>query len=418
MLSSSDNSISFEFAALNYTLPEKNSYAYKLENFDPTWRTGSNTFAMYTNLAPGDYTFMVKAANNDGQWNDDPTELKVVIEPTLVQTWYFKVGIFFALIGLSYLLFKTRVKQLQRNQQQLEETVRDRTQQLQSQKEELEKALETLRETQNQLLTSEKMASLGQLTAGIAHEINNPINFISSNVQALKMDFKDVQDVLQKVKALENHQDLKNGIRELLQVGKQMDVQLLQKEINQLLAGIERGTERTVSIVSSLRTFSRNSNETFMSSDIHEGLDSTLTILNSQFNGHINVIKNYGDIPLIPCQIGRLNQVFLNIINNAIHAIDAQPLGDQYPGKIAITTSQQNGDVNIEISDNGVGMDGMTQKRIFEPFYTTKDVGEGTGLGLSISYGIIEQHRGNIEVKSQEGAGTIFHITLPVSQPV
>jgi len=262
------------------------------------------------------------------------------------------------------------------------------------------------------------MASLGQLTAGIAHEINNPINFISSNVQALKMDFKDVQNVLQKVKALENHQDLKNGIRELLQVGKQMDVHLLQKEINQLLAGIERGTERTVSIVSSLRTFSRNSSETFMSSDIHEGLDSTLTILNSQFNGHINVIKNYGDIPLIPCQIGRLNQVFLNIINNAIHAIDAQPLGDQYPGKVAITTSQQNGHVNIEISDNGVGMDDMTQKRIFEPFYTTKDVGEGTGLGLSISYGIIEQHRGNIEVKSQAGTGTTFYITLPVSQSV
>lgn len=417
VLSSADKVISFEFAALNYTLSEKNSYAYKLDNFDQTWTAGGNTYATYTNLDPGNYTFMVKAANNDGKWNNEPTSLAVIIEPTLMQTWYFKVGVFFALLGLSYFLFKTRVKELQRNQQQLEETVRERTQQLQSQKEELEKALDTLRDTQDQLLTSEKMASLGQLTAGIAHEINNPINFISSNVQALKMDFKDVQDVLEKVKALENHQDLKNGIIELLQVGKQMDVQLLQREINQLLGGIERGTERTVSIVSSLRTFSRDSNETFTPANIHEGLDSTLTILNSQLNGHINIAKEYGKVPPIPCQIGRLNQVFLNIISNAIHAIDAQPLGDLYPGVVSIKTFQNREHVNIEISDNGVGMDLTTQKRIFEPFYTTKDIGEGTGLGLSISYGIIEQHRGNIEVKSKEGEGTTFYITLPITQP-
>ena len=416
VLSSSDRSVYFEFAALNYTLPEKNSYAYKLDNFDDTWQTGSNNSVSYTNLDPGSYTFMVKAANNDGKWNEEPTTLTVIMKPTLVQTVYFRVGAFLALLGLSYLLFKTRVRQLQRNQQQLEETVRERTQQLQNRKEELEKTLETLNATQNQLLTSEKMASLGQLTAGIAHEINNPINFISSNVQALKMDFKDVQDVLEKVKALENHPDIKQGISELLQVGKQLDVQLLQKEIEELLAGIERGTDRTVSIVKSLRTFSRNSNETFMPADIHEGIDSTLTILNSQFNGHINVVKKYSSLPAVDCQIGRINQVFLNIINNAIHAIDAHPLGEQYAGEIEISTAQNNGHVHIEIADNGVGMDTSTQNRIFEPFYTTKDVGEGTGLGLSISYGIIEQHGGSLKFESQEGTGTSFYITLPISQ--
>lgn len=414
VLSSDDKVISFEYVALNYTQTHKNSYMYKLDNFDATWQHSSNNSAGYTNLDPGNYTFMVKAANNDGVWNEIPTKLSLVIEPTLLQTWYFKLGALLALLGISYLIFKTRVRQLQRDQIQLEKTVKERTQQLENQKEELEKTLTTLRDTQDQLLTSEKMASLGQLTAGIAHEINNPINFISSNVQALKMDFEDVQNVLQKVKALENHQDLKNGIKELMLVGKQMDVQLLQKEINGLLAGIERGTERTVSIVSSLRTFSRNSNESFRPANIHEGLDSTLTILNSQLNGHIKVIKNYGPLPLVNCQIGRLNQVFLNIINNAIHAIDAHPEGVKFPGEVYISTVLQGNQVIIKVQDNGVGMDPITQKRIFEPFYTTKDVGDGTGLGLSISYGIIEQHKGSIDVESVIGKGTVFNIVLPI----
>jgi len=151
-----------------------------------------------------------------------------------------------------------------------------------------------------------------------------------------------------------------------------------------------------------------------MPSNIHEGLDSTLTILNSQLNGHIKVFKNYGSLPLVNCQIGRLNQVFLNIINNAIHAIDAHVEGVKFPGEINITTLLYGDDVQITIKDNGVGMDIDTQKRIFEPFYTTKDVGEGTGLGLSISYGIIEQHKGTIKVESAAGEGTIFQILLPM----
>ena len=413
VLSSQDKYFAFEFAALNYTQSEKNSYAFKLDPAEETWRVGSHTFKEYNNVEPGNYTFLVKAANNDGYWSE-PTAIDVIIEPTLVQTWYFKTGAFLALLGLSYLLFRTRVRQLQRDQQQLEATVQERTNEIQNQKEELERALGALKETQAQLLTSEKMASLGQLTAGIAHEINNPINFISSNVQALKLDFEDVQDVLRKVKALDNHQDLKKGIKELMQIGKKMDVQLLQKEIEELLGGIERGTTRTVSIVSSLRTFSRNSNESFMPADIHEALDSTLTILNSQLNGHIKVFKNYGAITPVTCQIGRLNQVFLNIINNAIHAIDAHPEGVKFPGEIHISTSLVQNQVQIDIQDNGVGMDTDTQNRIFEPFYTTKDVGDGTGLGLSISYGIIEQHRGGVTVESEKGKGTVFHITLPV----
>ncbi len=410
-----DNNFSFEFVALNFTQSSKNSYAFKLEGADPTWNyVGKQNFAFYNNLEPGNYTFRVKAANNDGKWNEKGTSIDVVVQPTFFQTWYFKIGLVLLLGGLTYLAAITRVNQLKRRQARLEEMVKERTEQVENKNRELERTVKTLKDTQAQLVISEKMASLGQLTAGIAHEINNPINFISSNVQALKMDFADVQNVLKKVKELEHAKTPGQMTRDLIQLCKQLDFDYLEEEISELLAGIERGTERTINIVSSLRTFSRNSTETYAKADIHEGLDSTLTILNSQLNGHIKISKNYGDLPLVRCQISRLNQVFLNIINNSIQAIQAKSNGIPYRGKIQISTRKYRKYVLINIKDNGIGMSETTRKRIFEPFYTTKEVGDGTGLGLSISYGIIEQHKGKIEVKSQKGKGTEFLIILPI----
>ena len=411
----SDNNLSFEFAALNFTQSSKNSYAFKLEGVESTWNyVGKQNFAFYNNLEPGNYTFRVKAANNDGLWNEEGTSIEVIVEPTFYQTWYFKISLVLLLGGLTYLAAVSRVNQLKRRQVRLEEMVKERTEQVENKNRELESTVKTLKDTQAQLVISEKMASLGQLTAGIAHEINNPINFISSNVQALKMDFADVQNILKKVKELEKSNETSKITQELIKLCKQLDFSYLENEISELLAGIERGTERTVNIVSSLRTFSRNSNETFAKADIHEGLDSTLTILHSQFNGHIEVSKNYGNLPPIRCQISRLNQVFLNIINNSIQSIQAKANGSPYQGKIWISTKKYKKYILINIKDNGVGMNEKTRKRIFEPFYTTKDVGDGTGLGLSISYGIIEQHKGKIEVRSQEGKGAEFLIILPI----
>lgn len=411
-----NKAFSFEFVALNYTQPEKNAYKFKLENYDDTWKYPKNqNIAFYANIDPGTYIFRVQAANNDDKWNEKGVSLRVNIQPTLVQTWYFKVGLLLATVGLGYLIYLNRVRSLRQRSITLEKMVKERTDQLEKKNSELASTVQTLENTQQQLVVSEKMASLGQLTAGIAHEINNPINFISSNVQALKMDFQDMQNVLKKVKELEKAKDPVKLTNELITLGKQLDFDLLEEEIGELLGGIERGTERTVNIVSSLRTFSRNSTDNFAKADIHEGIDSTITILNSQFNGHITIEKNYRPLPLIKCQISRLNQVFLNIINNAIQAINSKSNGQLHHGIIKVSTKKMGDQIQISIKDNGVGMDEVTQKRLFEPFYTTKDVGEGTGLGLSISYGIIEQHKGKIEVFSSPDEGTEFLIYLPIS---
>lgn len=426
----SNKSFSFRFAALNYTQSNKNAYAYKLENKDDTWKYPNNqNIAFYDNVTPGNYIFRVKAANNDGIWNETGTSIKVIIKPTFVQTLYFKASLILGIIGLGYLIYLNRVRSLRQRSETLEKMVKERTEELEKKTQQLEQQQEqvehknlelastvkTLKETQQQLVVSEKMASLGQLTAGIAHEINNPINFISSNVQALKMDFQDMQNVLKKVKELEKTSDPAKLTKELIHLGQQLDFDLLEEEISELLAGIERGTERTVNIVSSLRTFSRNSTDNFSKADIHEGLDSTITILNSQFNGHITLERTYGKLPQIRCQISRLNQVFLNLINNSIQAINAKSNGVIHHGIIKITTKKIKDHVQISIKDNGSGMNKETQKRLFEPFYTTKDVGEGTGLGLSISYGIIEQHNGKIDVFSSLGKGTEFIISLPIN---
>jgi len=406
---------SFEFVALNYTQSEKNSYKFKLENYDNTWNYPNNqNIAFYTNIDPGNYVFKVQAANNDGIWNEEGASIKVNIQPYFTQTLYFKVALLLATIGLGYLMYLNRVRSLRQRSITLEKMVKERTEQLETKNKELATTVKTLEDTQQQLVVSEKMASLGQLTAGIAHEINNPINFISSNVQALKMDFQDMQNVLKKVKELENAKDPVKLTNELIHLGRQLDFDLLEEEISELLGGIERGTERTVNIVSSLRTFSRNSTDNFSRANIHEGIDSTITILNSQLNGHISIKKAYGDIPTINCQISRLNQVFLNIINNSIQAINAKSNGIPHPGIIKIGTQKMGDQIQISIKDNGSGMDETTRKRLFEPFYTTKDVGEGTGLGLSISYGIIEQHNGKIDVFSAPGEGTEFLIYLPL----
>jgi len=411
-----NKSFSFEFTALNYTQSKKNAYAYKLENYDDTWQYPNNqNIAFYTNIDPGKYIFRVKAANNDGVWNEEGVSVDVHIQPTFIQTWYFKVALLIGSIGIGYLIYLNRVHSLRQRSTTLEKMVKERTEQVQKQNKQLESTVKTLKETQEQLVVSEKMASLGQLTAGIAHEINNPINFISSNVQALKMDFRDLQEVLKKVKELEKSEEPQTLTNDLIHLCQSLDFDLLEKEIGELLAGIERGTERTVNIVSSLRTFSRNATDNFSLAQIHEGIDSTLTILNSQLNDHITIEKNYGNLPPVRCQISRLNQVFLNIINNSIQAIQAKSNGNIQGGLIKITTKKMSTKVLISIKDNGKGMSETTRKRIFEPFFTTKDIGEGTGLGLSISYGIIEQHNGKIEVFTEPGKGTEFLIHLPVA---
>jgi signal transduction histidine kinase len=273
----------------------------------------------------------------------------------------------------------------------------------------LETAMNKLKEAQNQLVQSEKMASIGQLTAGIAHEINNPINFVSSNISPLKRDLDDILKLLNMCTNAAEKGDLKNEFKKIEKYKDQIEYEFILQEIKQLINGIEEGAKRTIEIVRGLRNFSRLDEGEKKLADINEGIESTLLMLRNQLKNRIEVVKNYGSIPQLLCYPGKLNQVFMNIINNAGQSIKGE-------GSITISTSYHNKHIQISIKDTGQGMARKVADHIFEPFYTTKDVGKGTGLGLSISYGIVQEHRGEIKVKSVTGKGTEFLITLPVEE--
>ena len=268
----------------------------------------------------------------------------------------------------------------------------------------LESTLTKLKDAQNQLVQSEKMASVGQLTAGIAHEINNPINFVSSNVGPLKRDIADILTILQQyVEASGNNN---NGFDKVNELKKELDFDFLIEEINSLLKGIEEGARRTTDIVRGLRNFSRLDEDEQKLADIHQGIESTLLVLKNELKNKAEVVKHFGSIPQILCYPGKLNQVFLNILQNANQAIEKT-------GKIEISTSMDKKWVYISIKDNGRGMSKEVAQRVFDPFFTTKEIGKGTGLGLSISFSIIKEHDGDIQIKSEPGKGSEFIIRIP-----
>lgn len=275
---------------------------------------------------------------------------------------------------------------------------------------ELEKTLDSLQQTQNKLFSSEKLASIGQLTAGVAHEINNPINFVYGGIQSLQVLLEHLFEVLDKYKELDEleSQNLNKFKREIRMLKEDIEYEELLEELQNSILDIKTGAERTTEISKSLRIFVRADEDILQKADIHNGIDSTLVILRNQYKGRIEIIKNYNpELPKIECYFGKLNQVFMNLLSNAIQAIKDE-------GTITISTEQRGNFVEIRISDTGSGISPENMSNLFKPFFTTKGVGEGTGLGLSISKSIIEKHRGTIEVSSEPNRGTTFTISLPI----
>ena len=267
-----------------------------------------------------------------------------------------------------------------------------------------------LKKAQNYLIQSEKLASIGLLAAGVAHEINNPISFVNSNLGTLK---SYVDNLLVIINAYDTASVncSSNDFVKVNELKIKMDLSNLKVDIMPLLDESQDGLDRVKIIIQGLKNFSRiGATENWSSVDIHRGLESTLSVVWNEFKFKCEVRKEYANLPLIQCELSQINQVFMNLFVNAAHAIEDR-------GIVTIRTGQKNDEIWIEIIDTGKGIPEENLAHIFDPFFTTKPVGKGTGLGLSISYGIVKKHHGRIEVQSEIGQGTTFRVWLPINQP-
>lgn len=301
-------------------------------------------------------------------------------------------GLYFGLV-----VFDTGV--IAKSSQHLDSTLED----LRLKHAERENLLCRLETANNQLLQSEKLAAIGQLAAGVAHEINNPIGFVFSNLKTLS---GYVHNLLKIIDAMDSVADLE----ELRALKRTLEYDYIRGDVGALIDESEDGIDRVKRIISALKDFSHIEEEEFRPADLHRGLDTTLNVVNNELKYKAEVVKEYADLPEVECIASQINQVAMNLLVNAAHAIEKF-------GRITLRTGLEQDEVWLEVEDTGKGIEPKVLNRIFEPFFTTKPVGKGTGLGLALSYTIVQKHNGRIEVKSEVGTGTRFRVYLPIKQP-
>jgi signal transduction histidine kinase/ligand-binding sensor domain-containing protein len=418
-----ENRISFEFVALHYANSELNQYAYRLDGFDKEWiQAGTQRMATYTNLSNGTYNFHVKAANSDGFWNETGASFTVIILPPWWKTWW-AYGVYLLLL-LAVILAVHRFQKERTIRMEKEKTQKRELEQAK----EIEKAYHQLKITQTQLVQSEKMASLGELTAGIAHEIQNPLNFVNnfSEVSA------ELVDEMKQELTVGSWQSAINGQRSAVG-GQQSAIEILD-DIKQNLEKILHHGKRADAIVKGMLQHSRTSTGQKEPTDINALADEYLRLAyhglrakDKSFNATMKTDFDVtiGNINIIPQDIGR---VILNLITNAFYAADEKKkqlatdlsafsnltgLNDYEPS-VTVCTKKKGNSVIISVTDNGNGIPQKILDKIFQPFFTTKPTGQGTGLGLSLSYDIVKAHGGELKVETKEGEGTEFIIILPV----
>jgi len=391
-----ENRLSFHYVGLDYQSPQVIQYAFKLDGYDKDWiSAGTQRMATYTNLSPGEYTFHVKASNSDGVWNEQGVSFSFIILPPWWQTWW-AYALYVLVLALDVWAFTAyRSRKLRQANLELENKVERRTTQL-------NKSLEDLKSTQSQLIHAEKMASLGELTAGIAHEIQNPLNFVNN--------FSDV------------NKELIDEMEQEMDSGNISDAKTIAKNIRENEEKINHHGKRADAIVKGMLQHSRSGTGVKEPAEINVLADEYLRLSyqglrakDKSFNVTMETDydRSIGDINIIPQDIGR---VLLNLYNNAFYAVSEkkQQLGKGYEPTVAVSTSKINGKVEIRIKDNGNGISRKVMDKIFQPFFTTKPTGQGTGLGLSLSYDIIKAHGGEIKVDTKEGEFTEFVIQIPL----
>ncbi len=287
----------------------------------------------------------------------------------------------------------------------------DYERELQQRHAELRQAYLRLNGTQEKLLQSEKMASIGQLAAGVAHEINNPIGYVHSNLGSLQEYLRSLFTVIESYERALRAPDPKALIDEIDDIRNRLDIDFISRDLPQLMAESREGIERVTRIVRDLKDFSYSGrDESWKLVDLHAGLESTINIIWNELKYKVTLERRYGELPMIECLPSELNQVYMNLLLNAGHAIAER-------GSIVVSTGVEGDEVWVEFQDNGAGISPELRQRIFDPFFTTKPVGSGTGLGLSISYGIINKHHGRIDLESTMGEGSRFRVVLPIRQP-
>ena len=395
--------LAFDFVALHYLRSEDNLYSWKLENYDKDWSKPSQSRNVsYTNLSPGTYIFKVKASNADGVWNETPTIITITILSPWWNTWWAYLGYFFGLGGVVIGYAFVRAESLRKENKLLEDKVVLRTQELESKTFDLENSIQDLKATQSQLIQSEKMASLGELTAGIAHEIQNPLNFVNN--------FSEVSN------------ELLVEMKEELEKGNLEDVKAISDDVQHNLEKILHHGKRADAIVKGMLQHSRSSSGKKEPADINVLADEYLRLAyhglrakDKSFNSKMETDfdQTIGKINVIPQDIGR---VILNLITNAFYVVDEKKKSGlaNYDPMVSVSTKKLGEKIEISVKDNGNGIPEKVLDKIFQPFFTTKPTGQGTGLGLSLSYDIVKAHGGDLKVETKEGEGSEFVIQLPI----
>lgn len=392
-LSHRDRVISFEFAALDFAAPEKNEYAYRLEGFVDEWeRVKDRRYATYTNLPAGDYTFHVKGSNDNGVWNEEGARVRfTVVPPFWATTWFKGLAVVLAFAAASF-GYAARMRKINRHRAELEREVAERTRELSEKRDELEELLLKLQTTQSELIESKKMAALGDLVASFVHELASPLGALRSASEVTRLSTQKLVGLLENGGGSPKAADFDQSL-ELLKANVQV-------------TGI--ATERLARIAASLKSFIQLDASSFRVADIHEGLESALTLMEAELRGRVKVERDYGRVPSVGYYPAEMNQVFMNLLRNASQAIETS-------GTIRIVTLVGDGFVEVHFQDDGRGIDPAEIEHIFQPRLKTRGSRVSASMGLFSSQNILKRHSGEILVESRPGKGSRFVIRFPTN---